>query len=64
MPWSAAGVLEATLARARGLGLRVRLLPTWFDVDTEADLHRLRDALQPGDTRPARTAAFVRGLGR
>lgn len=39
-------------------------LPTWLDVDTEAAPHRLRDALQPGDTGPARTAAFARGLGR
>lgn len=47
--WSTGGVLEATLARARGLGLRERLLPTWYDVDTPADLDRLRrDLTHPG----------------
>jgi len=62
VPWSTAEVLAVTLARARGLGLRVRLLPAWFDVDTEADLHRLRDELAAGGTGPTRTAAFVREL--
>jgi rSAM/selenodomain-associated transferase 1 len=62
VPWSTAQVLAVTLARARGLGLRVRLLPAWFDVDTEADLHRLRDELAAGGAGPTRTAAFVREL--
>jgi rSAM/selenodomain-associated transferase 1 len=62
VPWSTADVLAVTLARARGLGLRVRLLPAWFDVDTEADLHRLRDELAVAGAGPARTAAFVREL--
>ena len=47
--WSTAGVLEATRARARALGLREHLLPTWYDVDTPADLDRLRrDLARPG----------------
>ena len=47
--WSSAGVLEATRARARGLGLREHLLPPWYDVDTPADLDRLRrDLGTPG----------------
>ncbi len=64
VPWSTADVLEVTLARARGLGLRVRLLPAWFDVDTEADLQRLRAELTAGSAGPARTVAFVRELAR
>jgi rSAM/selenodomain-associated transferase 1 len=64
VPWSTADVLGVTLARARGLGLRVRLLPAWFDVDTEADLRRLREELALSGRGPARTAAFVRELGR
>jgi uncharacterized protein len=64
VPWSSADVLGVTLARARGLGLRVRLLPAWFDVDTEADLRRLREELALSGRGPARTAAFVRELGR
>jgi rSAM/selenodomain-associated transferase 1 len=43
--WSTADVLEATRARADALGLRVRLLPSWHDVDTPADLARLRRQL-------------------
>ena len=62
MPWSTPAVLPATLARARALSLHVRLLPAWFDVDTAADLRRLRAELPAGPGAPARTAAFVRGL--
>jgi uncharacterized protein len=64
VPWSTAEVLGVTLARARDLGLRVRRLPAWFDVDTEADLRRLRAELAAAGTGPARTAAFVRELAR
>jgi rSAM/selenodomain-associated transferase 1 len=42
MPWSTPAVLGRTLERAQRLGLRVACLPTWFDVDTGADLERLR----------------------
>jgi uncharacterized protein len=61
VPWSTADTRAVTLARARELGLTVRLLPGWFDVDTPADLRRLRAELAGRDT-PARTAAFVRTL--
>ena len=44
--WGAAEVLEATRARARALGLRVHLLPPWYDVDTPMDLARLRHDLK------------------
>jgi uncharacterized protein len=43
--WGAAEVLEATRARAHALGLHVHLLPPWYDVDTPADLARLRHDL-------------------
>lgn len=62
IPWSTSEVLAATLARAGALGLGVRLLPAWFDVDTEADLRRLRAELSAGAAGPARTAAFLREL--
>src|SRR5437016_1403786 len=45
VPWSTDRVLSTTLARAAALGLRVRLLPQWFDVDAEADLRRLCDEI-------------------
>jgi rSAM/selenodomain-associated transferase 1 len=67
MPWSTAGVLAETVARARRLGLGLRLLPAWFDVDRGADLARLRapgaarEAAR-GPYRPRRTLAFLAGV--
>ncbi len=53
--WSTEYVLIQTLARAEVLGLRVHLLPPWYDVDTPADLDRLRADLHsaPPDRCPA-----------
>ena len=60
MAWSTAAVTEETLARARRLGLRLALLPSWFDVDRGEDLTRLRAAGPPEAFQPARTLAFLR----
>jgi rSAM/selenodomain-associated transferase 1 len=62
IPWSTPRVLATTLERAGALGLRVHLLPRWFDVDTEADLRRLHAELGPDPTGPPRTRAFIRTL--
>ncbi len=48
MTWSTPNVLAETVGRAAGLGLRIAYLPTWYDIDTPADLARLQTAL----TRP------------
>jgi len=61
VPWSSAHTRRATLERARALGLSVRMLPPWFDIDTADDLARLRAELA-GRVSPPRTAAFVRSL--
>lgn len=61
VPWSTDRVLDTTLARAAGENLRVRLLPRWFDVDTEADLRRLCDDVTVARTAP-RTAALLPAL--
>lgn len=61
MPWSTSDVLPLTLQRAKDLGLRLHLLRSWFDVDTEADLRRLH-AQMASDGGPPRTLAFVREL--
>ena len=61
MPWSTSEVLPLTLQRVKDLGLCLHLLPSWFDVDTEADLRRLH-AEMGSDDGPARTRAFVRAL--
>ena len=60
MPWSTPMVTEETLARTRRLGLRLALLPSWFDVDRGEDLARLRAPAPPEAFRPTRTLAFLR----
>src|SRR5215470_10998096 len=62
IPWSTDAVLALTLEKARRHDLSVHLLPPWFDVDTEADLRRLRAALAAGNDGPRRTAEFLRRL--
>lgn len=41
LPWSSAGLLEASLARATEIHLGASMLPTWYDIDTAADLKRV-----------------------
>ena len=41
MTWSTAEVMSETRARARSLGLRVRVFETLWDVDMPTDLARL-----------------------
>src|SRR5215210_1032277 len=53
-------VVRDTLALAEQLGLKVALLPTWYDVDTVAELDRLRAALRDAPPHTARyTRAFL-----
>jgi rSAM/selenodomain-associated transferase 1 len=40
--WSTARVYRQTVARAERLGLQVRSVPEWYDVDEPIDLERLR----------------------
>jgi hypothetical protein len=42
IPWSTATVLEETCRQVHALGLRLALLPPWYDVDTLADWQLLR----------------------
>jgi glycosyltransferase A (GT-A) superfamily protein (DUF2064 family) len=55
IPWSTAGVLRTTFARAIALGLRTRLLPWWYDIDEASDLALLRHHLArlPGTVAPS-----------
>lgn len=57
-------VLRDTLAIAEELGLQTALLPGWYDVDTAADLDRLRAelAVAPPDVASA-TRGFLAALG-
>ena len=60
--WGTAGVLEATLARARAAGLAPHLLPPSFDIDQPADLARLRALLARGEVSLPRTTGVMAGL--
>lgn len=55
--WGTPLVLEASLQRARESGLRIALLPGWYDVDTLTDLRRLAQA--GGDGAPSTRRAAM-----
>lgn len=52
-------ICDQTQARAEARGLRVELLPNWFDVDTAEDLERLVDDLRAHANGALRTRAFL-----
>ena len=59
-PMSTASVLEDTLARARRLGLRARILEPSFDLDSLADLGSLAEARRADPRLPCpRTLAWL-----
>ena len=60
--WSTPVVLDQTLRAAAGTGLRVHLLPPWYDVDTGKDLGRLTRDLGGNGTTAHETWAFLQGL--
>lgn len=51
--------LAQTVQAAEGAGLAVALLPEWYDVDTPADLERLRDDLGRNPDGARHTRAFM-----
>jgi glycosyltransferase A (GT-A) superfamily protein (DUF2064 family) len=63
--WSSSRVAAQTLERAATLGLTAARLPPWYDVDTPADLERLRAELVslPPDVVP-HTRRFLAGQTR
>jgi len=64
IPWGGAGVLDATMERAREAGLNLVLLPEWRDVDTPEDFERLKREL--GENREAAkfTRRFLKELNK
>jgi rSAM/selenodomain-associated transferase 1 len=58
IPWGTSGVLSATKDRVRDAGLNLNLLPAWYDVDTPAELARLKEELKSGNV----TAKFTNRL--
>ena len=67
--WSTERVFEQTVARAQEIGLAVKQLPTWYDVDDRPTLQRLCDELLGGATAkgyaaPSTTAFLKEVLAR
>ncbi|MFN2225690.1 MAG: TIGR04282 family arsenosugar biosynthesis glycosyltransferase [Anaerolineae bacterium] len=58
--WSTERVIPQTLAACRRLGLAVRVLPEWYDVDVAEDLARLHRELEAAPEAAPRTWAFLR----
>ena len=62
--WGTASALDDTVRAARTAGLRVELLPGWYDVDDEQGMARLRaDIADPRQAaRASQTAAVLRRM--
>lgn len=60
--WSTSLVYQQTVDTAARLGLRLQELPRWYDVDTPADLLRLRDELFANQAAQASAKATYRWL--
>jgi rSAM/selenodomain-associated transferase 1 len=58
--WGSSSVLDTTLSRAHGAGLRTRLLEPTFDVDDADGLRALREVLAGGEVELPRTRAALR----
>ncbi len=62
LPWSSTTTLVRTRARLIERGLRVALLPDWFDVDHVTELKRLQAMLIDGTLHAPRTLEALRTL--
>jgi rSAM/selenodomain-associated transferase 1 len=60
--WGSSSVLDTTLSRAHGAGLRTRLLEPTFDVDDADGLRALRAVLSRGEVDLPRTRAALRAV--
>jgi rSAM/selenodomain-associated transferase 1 len=60
--WSTDQVLTQTQQRASQLHLAVRLLPEWYDVDTPAELERLKRELRENSQMAVHTQKFLRSV--
>lgn len=62
LPWSASETCSRTLARLTDRGLRVGVIPGWFDVDTAQDLKRLDRLLASGEIIAPLTRSVLQEL--
>jgi rSAM/selenodomain-associated transferase 1 len=60
--WSTPRAFEQTARNAARLGLRLKALPVWYDVDTPSDLRRLRDEFDADADASRRAPATSRWL--
>lgn len=59
IPWGSAQVLSRTLRAARSLGVPVALLPSWYDVDSDADVRRVCEASERWSDAGRHTRAWL-----
>lgn len=59
IPWSTPAVMDATRLRCRDLGLTLRELPKWYDVDEPSDVLVLLEEMRSHPERAPRTAQFL-----
>jgi glycosyltransferase A (GT-A) superfamily protein (DUF2064 family) len=63
MTWSHDRVLVQATEKLTRLRIAVKLLPTWFDIDTIEDLERLQIIADPAIRRAMKkTCAFLKQL--
>ncbi len=64
--WSCPGVLDETLKKSQGLGMKTAVLEEWFDVDDREGLTRLAEHFRSGGAGPGRhtkaALKLVKGL--
>jgi glycosyltransferase A (GT-A) superfamily protein (DUF2064 family) len=58
-PFGTPALVETLRVRCNDLGLEMRRLPTWYDVDRPSDVLRLQDELRRHPERAPRTAQFL-----
>ncbi|MBX3187259.1 MAG: DUF2064 domain-containing protein [Labilithrix sp.] len=59
VPWTTPAAMATLRARCKELGLTLRELPTWYDVDEPSDVLKLLDELRKHPERAPRTAQFL-----
>jgi len=60
--WSSPKTFEQTARNIENLGLRLSLLPNWYDVDTPDDLKRLKKDLSKSSSIAPKTFKFLKSL--
>jgi len=64
IPWGGAGVMGATMDRAKEAELNLVLLPEWYDVDTPEDFERMKRELKENKGAAKFTRRFLKELAK